>query len=243
MNDVPEFYELRFDWIQWELEESSNLYLTQIYKRLIMLGLPDNVFVNVHSRLVYEYLRYDSLKNYIIPYVDYIENVGEHKYTEKIGSIEISTENIQKDVLKSTNWYINELIIRDRAALDYMFNHTIKLHPFILKSLKSIYFKEIPLPWVILGTQWFESVRPIEEFRVYFKKQTDLSLGLFDYIQKVQSKVHWTSIEFNYESHSVPTITKLFPRIVYKEGSKLKVIKAGKMYLQISDDREEVIYK
>ena len=103
INDVSDFHELRFDQVQWDLEEDSPKYLTQVYKRLVMLGLPDRIFINNHSRLVYEYLRYDTLKGYVIPYVDYMENIGEHIYTEKVGSLEVSTTNIDKDLLRSLN--------------------------------------------------------------------------------------------------------------------------------------------
>ena len=124
-----------------------------------------------------------------------------------------------------------------------MFNRNIKLHASLKESLQSIYFRDIPLPWIILGIQCFENFKPLSEFRVFFKKRTELNICLFDHIQKVQNKIKCTSLEFNYESHNEPTIKQSFPKILYKEGNNMKIIKAREMLLQISEDQEEIIYK
>ena len=74
--------------------------LTALYKRIVMLELPDKVFVNNHSRFVYEYIQYDTLKKYLIPYVDHMERSEECKYACKIGSLEITPKDMELGNLK-----------------------------------------------------------------------------------------------------------------------------------------------
>mmetsp|Transcript_27756 Transcript_27756/g.24549 ORF Transcript_27756/g.24549 Transcript_27756/m.24549 type:complete len:134 (-) Transcript_27756:832-1233(-) len=132
-----------------------------------MLDLPDNIFVNNHPRFIYEYLQYDSLKNYIIPYVDHMEKIEELKYTSKTGSLEISLNDVGN--LKNIKIPINEFIFKDRQTIDQYDSKPIKLNPILLDSLQSLCFINIPLFWVSLGISTFSrTYKNISKFSVSF---------------------------------------------------------------------------
>ena len=242
IENVPDFYQLRFNKVTWDLIDKGEL-ITSLYKRIVMLNSPDKVFVNNHQRFIYEYLLFDSLKNYKIPYVDHLEKIGEIKYAEKLGSLEITQRDLELGNIKGIKIPVKEFIFRDRHTLDLIFNKPLKFDKILLHSLESLYFVEIPLAWVALGISALSGIcKNLKEFRVYFEKKTDFSLGLFEHIQNIQNKIKCTSIELNYKYHIKPTITKSFMKLIYKEGTKLKIINTSKAYIQLSDNQEEIIH-
>ena len=243
IKSVPEFYELRFNSIKWELEEDSPCYLQFLYKTLVMLNLPDTVFENNHARFVYEYLQFDSLKNYIIPYVNYLERIEEWKYADKVGSLEVTASDIDLNKFKDVKCEIREFIIRQRETVDLFMTRSLKFHQNVQLGLKSLYFMEVPLAWIALGIQAISKFcKNLDSFRIYLKKTSDLNLGLFDNIQKLQGKMSCTSIALNYESHTKPTIVKSFMKLAYKEGKTVKIIKTSKAFIQLSDTNEEIVH-
>lgn len=168
IESVSDFYELRFNRLQWELEEDSPTYLTVLYKRLVMLNLPDSIFVNNHNRFIYEYLQYDTLKNYKIPYVDYMDKIEEAKYADKIGSLEITFKDMELGKIKDIAIPVNEFVFRNRETLDLIFNKPLKFHPTLILSLKSLYFHDVPLSWIFLGIQALVQIcKNLTEFRIF----------------------------------------------------------------------------
>jgi hypothetical protein len=190
IESVSDFYDMRFNRVQWDLEENSPIYLSKLYKRLVMLDIPDSVFVNNHNRFIYEYLQYDTLKNYVLPYVDYMDKIEEVKYTDKIGSLEIIPKDVQLGKIKDINIPVNEFVFRSRETLDQMFNKPLKFSTILTSNLKSLYFHDVPLAWIVQGIQAFLPIcKNLDEFRIFIMKTTDLNTGLLESIQKLQGKV------------------------------------------------------